>query len=270
MRRLGPRTGRRRAYGLTLTELMIGLAAGLVVTLVGTSTFLLARQGFGTNVDQSANLDAGRVGLDLLARNVRMAGAPPFDPATFAADATFSLPGGAVALQGEEGDTSPDSLTVRYWSNQPYDAARMVGADCLGQAVGVGLVVNTFSVNGTLGLQCLGNGSGSSGQPLPVAGQVVDLQLRYGLAPTPEAGSATRFVDAATVTSEGAWNRVRSVDLCIEVVAPDKRAGTGATPGVNCRGNAYPNDNQLHRTYRTTVNVRNGTTGNIFPDNAMP
>jgi type IV pilus assembly protein PilW len=265
------RTARRRSVrGLTLTELMIGLAAGLIVTLVGTSTFLLARQGFGTNVDQSTNLDAGRLGLDLLARNVRMAGAPPFDPATFTADTAFGLPSGAVALEGEEGGDAPDKVTVRYWSNLPYDAARMVGADCLGQAVGVGVVVNAFSVSKTDGLLCKGNGSGASDEALPVAAQVVDLQLRYGVAPTPEAGSATRFVNADTVTTDGAWNRVRSVDLCIEVVAPEKRGGSGATPGLNCRGAAFPSDNQLRRVYRTTVNVRNGTTGNIFPDNAMP
>lgn len=264
------RPTRHHARGLTLTELMVGLAAGLIVTLVGTSTLLLARQGFSTNTDQASNLDAGRLGLDLIARNVRMAGSPPFDPATFTADTSFVLPNGAVPLQGVEGGSSADSLTVRYWSNLPYDAARMVGADCLGQAVGVGLVVNTFSITSNRELACLGNGTGSSGSPVAVAGQVTDLQLLYGLAATADTNSATRFVDAATVTAEAAWNRVRSVDVCIEVMAPDPRPGTGASPGSNCRGAAFANDNRLRKTYRTTVNLRNFTAGNIFPDNAMP
>jgi len=260
----------RDARGLTLTEMMVGLAAGLVVTLAGTTGLLLARQGFNANSDQSSSLDAGRLALDLLARNVRMAGSPAFDPATFNVSTVLQLPGGAVPLQGVEGGTSPDSLTVRFWSNQAYSPTLMVGADCLGQAVGVGMVVNTFSVWSALGLACVGNGTGATGTPLAVAGQVTDLQLLYGLASAPEANSAERFVNATTVTSEGAWARVRSVDICLEVMATDPRAGAGRSPGLNCRGQAFASDNRLRRIYRTTVNVRNYTTGNIFPGNAMP
>lgn len=269
-RRLGPRLGRRRSRGLTLTEMMVGLSAGLLVTMAGIAALLLARQGFATTSDQSLNFDAGRLGVDLLARNVRMAGSPPFDPATVTTDISFALPGGVLALEGTDGGTGPDSLTVRYWSNQAYDAARMVGADCLGQSVGVGLVVNTFSVNATSGLACVGNGSGGTGTPVSVASHVTDLQVTYGIAATAESHSAVRFVNAATVTSELAWARVRNVELCVEVTAPDPRPGAGASPGLNCRGSAFANDNRMRKTYRTTVNVRNFTAGNIFPDNAMP
>jgi type IV pilus assembly protein PilW len=264
------RLPKRRARGLTLTEMMVGLSAGLLVTMAGVSSLLLARQGFTTTSEQSLNFDAGRLGIDLVARNVRMAGSPPFDPATVTTATSFELPNGDLALGGTEGGDAPDTLTVRYWSNQAYDAARMVGADCLGQAVGVGLVVNTFSVtdNGELG--CVGNGTGATATATPVASHVTDLQVRYGLAATAADHSAVRFVDATTVTSDAAWNRVRTVELCVEVAAPDARAGAGASPGLNCRGQAFPNDNRLRKTYRTTVNVRNFTAGNIFPGNAMP
>jgi len=265
-----PLPPRRRARGLTLTEMMVGLSAGLLVTMAGISTLLLARQGFATTSDQSLNFDAGRLGIDLVARNVRMAGSPPFDPATVTTDINFALPNGDLALGGTEGGDATDTLTVRYWSNQAYDAARMVGADCLGQAVGVGLVVNIFSVTANGELGCVGNGTGASATATAVASHVTDLQVRYGLAATVDDHSAARFVDASVVTSEVAWNRVRAVELCLEVTAPDKRPGSGASPGLNCRGAAFPNDNRLRKTYRTHVNVRNFTAGNIFPGNAMP
>lgn len=265
-----PRPARRRVRGLTLTEMMVGLSAGLLVTMAGISTLLLARQGFATTSDQSLNFDAGRLGIDLVARNVRMAGSPPFDPATVTTNLSFGLPGGVLALEGTEGSDAPDTLTVRYWSNQAYDAARMVGADCLGQAVGVGLVVNTFSITANGELGCVGNGTGATASATAVASHVTDLQVRYGVAATAESHSAVRTVSAAVVTSEGAWNRVRTVELCVEVAAPDKRPGAGASPGLNCRGTAYPSDNRLRKAYRTTVNVRNFTAGNIFPGNAMP
>ena len=260
----------RRARGLTLTEMMVGLSAGLLVTLAGISTLLLARQGFATTSDLSLNFDAGRMGLNLLARNVRMAGSPPFDPATVTTDINFALPSGALALEGTEGGAATDTLTVRYWSNQAYDAARMVGADCLGRSVGVGLVVNTFSVTANGELGCVGNGAGAPTTVTPLASYVTDLQVRYGLAATVADHSAVRVVDASVVISEVAWNRVRTVELCVEVAAPDPRPAAGASPGLNCRDAAFPNDNRLRKTYRTTVNVRNFTAGNIFPGNAMP
>ena len=267
----GPqRQPRRLARGLTLTEMMVGLSAGLLVTMAGIATLLLARQGFATTSDQTLNFDAGRLGLDLLSRNVRMAGSPAFDPATVTTNVSFELPGGVLPIEGTEGGSATDSFTIRYWSNQGYDAARMVGADCLGQAVGVGLVVNTFSVTANDGLACLGNGTGSSGAPVSVASHVTDLQVSYGIAATADDHSAVRSVNASTVTSEAAWSRVRNVDLCIEITVPEPRPGSGASPGLNCRGAAFPNDNRMRKIYRSTVNVRNFTAGNIFPDNAMP
>lgn len=262
-----PRPAGARARGLTLTEMMVGLSVGLLVTMAGISTLLLARQGFATATDQSANFDTGRAAMDLVARNVRMAGSPPFNPATVSATPSFELPGGVIALEGTEGNDAPDTLTIRYFSNQAYDAARMVGADCAGQAVGVALVVNTFSLTANGELGCVGNGTGAAATPVPVASNVTDLQLRYGIASTADANSTVRFVNAASVTS---WAQVRSVDLCLEVTAPDARTGAGASPGLNCRGAAFPNDNRMRKIYRTTVNVRNYTAGNIFPGNAMP
>jgi hypothetical protein len=116
----------------------------------------------------------------------------------------------------------------------------------------------------------VGNGTGATATPVAVASQVTDLQVRFGIAATAENHSAVRFVEASTVASEGAWPRVRNVDLCIEVTAPEPRPGSGASPGLNCRGSAFPSDNRMRRTYRTNVNVRNFTAGNIFPGNAMP
>ena len=260
---------RRGTRGVTLVELMVALAAGLLVTLAGAATYLMARQGFNTNVDQMGNLDSGRVAIDILSRNLRMAGAPSFDPKTVTAGSVFALPGGVMPLTGTEGGANPDSITVRYWSDQAYNAARLSGADCLGQSVGVGMVVNEFSI-ASGDLVCKGNGSGAGPSPLPVAAQVVDLQVSYGVAPSADAGSATQFMNATEVNTAGAWARVRSVDLCLEIMATDARPGMGATSGLNCRGLAFPNDNRVHRTFRTTVNVRNGTAGNIFPNNAMP
>ena len=101
-------------------------------------------------------------------------------------------------------------------------------------------------------------------QESPPAGRqayAVDNELPE--APASDAGLPSAAAGSTTRNSA-------AVELCLEVTAPDKRPGSGASPGLNCHGAAFPNDDRLRKTYRTHVNVRNFTAGNIFPGNAMP
>jgi type IV pilus assembly protein PilW len=209
--------GRAGVRGVTLIELMVALAAGLLVTLAGAATYIMARQGFGTNADQMNNLDSGRVAIDLLSSNLRMAGAPDFNPRTVTACMVSALPGGAMPLAGTEGGAAPDSITIRYWSDQAYNAARL-SADCLGSR----WAWAWWSTSSACPRQPRAARAGWRGpSPLPVAAQVVDLQITYGVAPSADAGSATQIMNAGEVATAAAWGRVRSVDLCLEVMASD-------------------------------------------------
>ncbi|HET7774228.1 MAG TPA: PilW family protein [Burkholderiaceae bacterium] len=259
----------RKAQGVTLIELLVSLAVGLLVTVAAGSLYLVARQGFRVSDDQSRNFETGRLAVEILTRNIRMAGAPQFNPATPNAVVRFPPAANplAVPVQGTEGGAQPDRLVVSYVSDQPYNAATLTGADCLGQNVGANLVVKTFSISADGQLQCQGNGGAGAAPAAPIAAQVVDMQVVYGVAAGPDEGAVSSYVTADLVTN---WRTVRSVDICLEVVSFDANTISGRTPGVNCRGAAFPSDNRVHRLFRTSVNLRNGTTGNIFPGNAIP
>ncbi len=244
----------RRQAGLTLVELMVAMAVGLLITVAAGSLYLVARQGFRTNDDQSRAFETGRFAVEFLGRNIRMAGAPSFQPNT---PLQWFVPTTAAPVQGTEGGAAPDTLTIAYRTVGAYNAATLVGADCLGQNAGAE-VVNTFSVSADGQLMCQGNG-GATVQPL--ATQVVDMQVTYGVAADADAGQVVSVVNATGVAD---WRAVRQVEICIDVVSFEPNVINGATPGLNCRGQAFPNDNRVHRLFRTVANVRNGTRGNIF------
>ncbi|MGL4576959.1 MAG: PilW family protein [Burkholderiaceae bacterium] len=252
-----------RQKGLTLVELLVAVAIGLIITVAAGSVYLVAQQGFRTNDDQTRILENGRLAMELVSRNARMAGAPTFVAATPNTDPLFP----AIAVQGTEGGAAPDSVTFRYWSDRAYDSALLTGADCLGQSVGVGIVQNTYAIANQQ-LTCQGNGGAPPiGAAQPIVTPVVDLQVQYGISSAVDTWVVDRIVTANNVPD---WRLVRMVDVCVELISFEPNTITGTTPGVNCRGVAFPNDNRVHRLFRTSVNVRNSTRGNIFDPSVAP
>lgn len=281
--------------GLTLVEMLISITIGLLVTVAAASVYLIARQGFSTSDDQARTFETGRLVVDQLSRNLRMAGAPSFDPTN------LDLNSGGVRtiaagdhLFGIEGGADPDAISIAYTNIDPYSPTTLLGADCQGRRIGAGfgggeVVVNSFFIvefpepppapSRSL-LACVGNGpaAGGTGATLaglnaamasadwePIADQVVDMQITYAMAPAAGGGSAVVYVDADDVAGAGGWAMVRSADICLEIVSQANRTLQGAMPGENCRGEAFPADNRVHRLFRFTVNRRNDTVGNIMP-----
>ncbi len=70
-----PFAGRRQA-GLTLVELMIGIALSLVVILAVVSVFSGSRASYRHQESFSAVQETGRIALEVLTRDLRMAGHP--------------------------------------------------------------------------------------------------------------------------------------------------------------------------------------------------
>lgn len=277
------RSGPQR--GMTLIELLVSLTIGLLVTVAAASVYMVARQGFSTSDDQSRTFEAGRVVVDQLSRNIRMAGATRFDPLVLSVN-TGVVPNfaGNPIFGVDGGGTAPDSFAIAYVNNEPYFAHTLTGSDCQGANVGgVGVVlVNSFFITPAGQLACAGSIDGAgvgataaaltaaataftAGTVPPLIDQVVDMQVVYGMASTTAPGSANLFVPASGVVAAGGWAAVRSVEICVEVVALAANTIQGQTPGTNCSGVAFPVDNRLHRLFRFMVNRRNGTTGNILP-----
>jgi type IV pilus assembly protein PilW len=239
--------------GLTLVELMIALAIGLLIGLV---VFAAYTTGLGTQraqTDMTRLEESARFGFDLVSRAVRRAGFrdtssayPTGYAGGYAQEFCTETPTGAeivatndaatVDLGGGVSETvvnKSDTIRVRYFGQDTpaHTAADGVVLDCLGNAVRRGtLVQDTIYVaadpanNNEPTLYCAtDNPAIPAGQPrnLPLVPGVESLQLLYA-EDTDGDTMANRYLPANKV---GSWNDVRGALVSVVVRTP---AATGA------------------------------------------
>ncbi len=209
--------GFRSQRGFNLIELMIGVALGLML-MVSLGYILLGGRSSYQTQDAHARLqETGRLVMDTLTKDLRLAGRVSIIPVS--TDARVDWPAGTLPLEGTNG--APDTLTVRY---QLDDTGSGDIEDCNGNAGGsltfnnipgtsnpsnsnnpyrYALVVNQYSVAANT-LSCLGNGAATS---QPLANNVDDFQVTYG-EDTDSDYAPNQYRTAATVSN---WEHVVSV-----------------------------------------------------------
>lgn len=225
-----PRINLSRQVGHTLTELIIALALGLVLTSGAVSLYRSQRAAFTQADDAMRIRDAGLTALTMIGQQVQMAGFIPADASASQVRPTLfgcssARPTGAddnLACEALSGHS--DGIAVRYVGDTVSTWASSTGqsTDCLGQSVSAGatpsatsgvLIVNRFyakasSSTGEPELYCDGNGKSGTAQPL-VEG-VERLRVRYWLA------GAQSALDASAVNA-AQWASVVAVDICVLV-----------------------------------------------------
>ena len=154
-------TGARRMRGLSLIELMVSIAIGLVITVAVLSSYIGSSEATRAAEAQVRMNEDAQAALTILAQQVRMAGnnpkqtdyanATPRNPitATFivrGCDGTFSNITATATLDALTctGGGSPDSIAVRYEADV-FNTVPVGGSptDCLGQV----LPLHTASIN---------------------------------------------------------------------------------------------------------------------------
>ncbi len=281
---------RKVQTGLSLVELMVGLALGLVLMVGVLQVFLASRQTYASNEAMSRLQENGRFALELIAANIRLAGytdprarlenglsAPPI---VATKDDCRNQPGFAnmdasvaekVCSSNGNGSAS-DSLGIAL---QPplVDGERL---DCLGNAVydddvdPPKVIINHFEIippdadNPTSSLGCRAwniTDGGPPGAPQRLVEGIDSLQVLYGI---DDAGgtsrSPTRYVSADNVPD---WNDV----LAIRIAVLANSVST-LTPAPQNRNyvllDAAPlaaadlgNDNRARQIFSTTIQLKN-------------
>lgn len=254
---------RRRCSGMTLTDLMIGLALGLLVALAALST-LTSTQLAATALDDSVRLQQrADDAFHLIGVQVTQAGAIRLsDSKTNSAQVTFSSAfqgfapgvtnapsnGQIVSIYGLE-NTQNGSDTLRL-TNQHNGNRR----DCLGylpqNSDPSTQIRSEFTVSANW-LRCKGRVSGG-GQPL--AEGVKDFQVRYGVQTATALGPQFRFLDANQVSD---WSNIQAVSVCLELAGESAGHPAPTIPLVGCRQQSLSANGHLRRVYRRIFSVRN-------------
>lgn len=307
-------SNRPHARGRSLLELMIALIIGMII-LGAVLLTSISGNSSGRRQDGVAALNEdAQIAANLLGGHLRIAGYSGVvaSPSSLTEFRNYAGPGvrgcdGGVSndnvnMEGMscKGSSGPDAFMVAYegdaFNTFPTATNPGVPTDCLGQALsptpGVAsespgsnpywLVENIFYVNTKNELVCSGNGVPGRAQPL--IGNVVDMQVTYGVADVPTAAAVAQgdspdapffeaarymtaqqidqlapFPAAATPALRGRWNRVVSVRVCLVLRSADELYDQ-ITPYPGCDGmDINPPDRRAYRAVTITRAIKNKT-----------
>lgn len=234
-----------RQAGLSILEMLVAMAIGLVITAAIGYLFIGSVGTFRTQDDNARLQENGRFVMDMLGRDIAQAGytdiTPVYtDPKTEFVGTPISGENGVVAARVAERKAGTDYLRLSFDGT----------ADCVGGAVATNPVVNEYYVNAGNQLMCAGNGAGGAAQVF--AEGVEDLQLIYGVD-----NNGDRAVDQYTATPAN-WGQVITAQVCLLLRSPNTGAAAQAQQYQDCAGNnQVAGDTRLRRVLRVTHQLRN-------------
>ncbi len=252
--------------GVTLIELMVGIAIGLLVVAVAMGALMVSRGVTGTVSDASGIQQQGAYAMRLFGQQLRQAGSLRLNrnpgtvvaaelylaPVAFETKATSATPLYSLdATKSEQiisGTAAPVTVVVGYrrYTEPTFISATDVSPsrNCLGGPADSSnheRLESTFWVSSKNELRCAGNPNPALASPptdtdgQPVLQNVANFQVRY-LVQNNTAGNPTLSqVDASGVTN---WAQVQAVEVCLVLYgaeAMDLPAGSNYT---DCDGTA--------------------------------
>lgn len=251
-----------RQRGLTVIELMVAMALGLMVLLATGSLLIGSTRAHAALVEASEMDDSGRYAMDALARAVRMAAHvdwelnPELDPEAPARIAGFDAaslsrtdPGIDTLLP--DAANGSDVLALRFPGSGDAPDGDGATLDCAGFPVnrdkeGWSIFYVARNAQGALELRCKYRGH-SNWSSDAVAGGVDSFQVLYGL-DTDDDGTPNRYVNAGALQALDAglllsgatpeeraaelrrrthWKRVATVRVALLLHGPNAEAGLG-------------------------------------------
>ncbi|WP_240515534.1 PilW family protein [Acidovorax kalamii] len=279
-----------RQRGVTLVELMVGIAIGLLVVAVAVGALMASRGVSGTVSEATSLQQQASYAFRVIGQQIRQAGSlelslsPSVAPVASDANAAMApvafdppdptgvRPPFSRASSTLVADAVP-SFTLGYQNyietvTPPAPASIPVSSsllrDCLGQnpalaasgSLGTTPVLSSkFQRNtSTNELTCVGSGGTSQ----PIIGNVTDMQVRY-VQQAPNTTNlqylAASAVIANAASAAGTWTNVYAVEVCLELTGTEPAPTAGATY-TNCSGVATTYGDRLKMVFRNIYQIR--------------
>ena len=221
--------------GLTLIELMIGLAVGLLVVAVATVSLLGSRSVTGAVSDISGIQQQAAYVMRTFGTQLRQAGSLYLDlgldadgKGEITSATAFQLRGNNEQAITEDAEETPTKYIVQYTGYEERTfinpAPIIISRNCRGVSGNIPPGATTtpiesiFTLDGT-NLRCEGNGANAQ----PIAQNVATFQVRYLLQSNSAANPTMptmQYTDAAGVGRN--WNRVQGVEVCLVLFGTER------------------------------------------------
>lgn len=268
------RPAARHQRGVTLVELMVGLALGLLTVAVAMGALMVSRGVSGTVSDASEIQQQGAYAMRVIGQQMRQAGSlrldlyPSAARAAAASDAfdhllPVALEARAAAASGEATGWEPatDTISVRNggpivgYANYTENLTTGNGSqavNCLGSSAGTATRSN-FRLSGTE-LQC-GDGTNAF---QPIVRNVAAFQVRYLLQDnTTNPGIPGINYVASTPTEAASWPQVQAVEVCLELFGDEAVDLPTDSEYMGCTGKVKYSTLSGQRARRVHLSFRN-------------
>ena len=265
---------KRLQVGLSIVELLVALALGLLLMTGVIQVFLSSRQTYAANEAMGRMQENGRFALDFIARSARQAGyvEPIYvggKPLPLVRPACAGLPGTIpTTLCTTQGAGNASDTVAFVMQPTVADGARR---DCLGNTINENdvLIINQFEIipataNAPAALGCRAykfNGasapdwtSGPAAQEL-ISG-IDSMQVLYGINTAGDSRSANQYVSADRVSD---WSKVRAVRIAVLANSVDNLNPAPANRNFALL-DATPitiADNRARQIFTTTIQLKN-------------
>ena len=247
--------------GLTLIELMIGLAVGLLVVAVATVSLLGSRSVTGAVSDISGIQQQAAYVMRSFGTQLRQAGSLYLDLGLDADGDGEITSATAFQLRGSTDTAIAEnngSVTIRFtgYEEPTFANAGPISRNCLGAPGSIPAGTTTsiesiFTLNGT-DLRC---------NDQPIAQNVAAFQVRYLLQGTDQDDPTMLYTNSAGVAD---WNRVQGVEVCLVLFGTERiDVPAGGVSYTGCDGNAVDitaltgnRTNRMHYVFRNVFQLR--------------
>ncbi len=288
--------GRHAQRGVTLIELMVGIAIGLLVVAVAMAALMVSRGISGTVSDASSIQQQAAYAMRVISMQLRQAGSLYLNPNPTGAAAANALMAPvafetkATAASGISFDPASDTLSAasgaltvgyRRYADPVYIASTPMSLvrNCVGGPADSSVdqnIQSIFQLNGNK-LQCNGNGGGAQ----DIVQRAANFQVRYLLQDNSVPGDSKIQYVANVATAD--WSKVQGVEICLvlygtETVDVPDDVNPSVTPSrkyseyVDCDGsnvniNTLAGDRarRLHIAFRSVFQLRSqGLLGTVL------
>lgn len=283
--------------GVTLIELLVGIAIGLLTVAVATGALMVSRGVSGTVSDVSSIQQQAAYAMRVIGLQLRQAGSLRLNlnPGTasvaepYMASVAFEAitPPASSPLEGFNpttdtlsGTATPVTLTTGYrrYTEPVFTNAteQALSRNCLGGPADTSSDARLESIFQLTGseLQCNGNGAGAQA----IVQNVANFQVNYLVqdSTSTPGDSKVKSVDASGVTN---WGQVQAVEVCLVLYGAERidlpssaPANDPSTSYRDCNGTlidmrtlAAPRKQRMHMAFRSTFQLRSqGLIGTVL------
>lgn len=272
---------KRYQQGVSLIELLVGIAIGLLTVAVAMGALMSSRSVTATVGDSSQLQQHSSYAFRIFAQQLRQAGSMRLnlapdkseeapieinDPVAFETSAEGFDPRQDILNGLDNPGDNEFQLSVGYRNYEEIlhiattNNRASLMRNCLGQPGAADIVQSHFVLRNNT-LLCAGEGNAQ-----PILNNVANFQTRYLLQDTPHGNPKIQYMTATDVNSR--WNKVFAIEVCLtlfgnEVIDmpagssyADCPAADGSITQIDMTNLEAPRRNRAHKTFRSVFQLR--------------